>query len=64
VGPGSHMILMLLWARKDTVKYMVRVHAEGTEQCFVSFGSDSVGTWMFRMEEPSAFHTVYAFRHS
>jgi|SRR6218665_2602847 len=49
------MILMLLWARKETTKHMVRVHADGTKQCF---GSDTVSTWMFRMEEPSAFHTV------
>jgi len=55
VGPGSHMILILLWARKETTKYMVRVHAHGTEQCF---GSDTVSTWLFRMEEPCAFHTV------
>jgi len=52
VGPGSHMILMLLWARKETAKYMVRVHADGAEQCFVSFGRDTVSTWMFRMGEP------------
>ena len=36
MGPGSHMILMLLWARKEAAKHMVRVHADGTEQCFVS----------------------------
>ena len=56
MGPGSHMILMLLWARKEATKHMVRVHADGTEQCF---GSDTVSTWMFWMEEPSAFHTAY-----
>jgi len=53
------MILMLLWARKEATKHMVRVHADGTEQCFVSFGSDTVSTWMFWMEETSAFHTAY-----
>ena len=50
MGHGSHVILMSLWARKETTKHMVRVHADG---------SDTVSTWMFRMEEPSAFHTVY-----
>jgi len=59
VGPGSHMILMLLWAWKETTKHMIRVHADGTEQCFVSFSSNAVSTWMFRMEEPSAFHMAY-----
>jgi len=43
VGPGSHMILVLLWARKETTKYMVQVHADGTEQCF---GSDTMSIWM------------------
>src|SRR6218665_550870 len=38
---------------------MVRVHADGAERCFVSFGCDTVSIWMFRMEEPSAFHEVY-----
>src|SRR6218665_1627495 len=42
---------MLFWARKEATKHMVRVHADGTEQCFVSFGSDTVSTWMFWMEE-------------
>jgi len=53
---------MLLLTRKETTKYMVRVHADDTEQCFVSFGGDrgpTVSTRMFRMEEPPAFHTVY-----
>ena len=50
---------MLLWARKEATKHMLRVHADGTEQCLVSFGSDTVSTWMFWMEEPSAFHTAY-----
>src|SRR6218665_3620997 len=36
------MILMLLWARKEATKHMVRVHADGTEQYFVSFGNDTV----------------------
>ena len=56
------MILMLLWARMESTKYiayMVRVPAYGAEHCFVSFGGDTVSTWMFGMEEPSAFHTVY-----
>ena len=51
MGPGSHVILMLLRARTETkklTKYMVRVHADGAEQCFLSFGSDTVSTWMFR----------------
>ena len=59
MGPGSLMIFMLLWARKEVTKHMVRVHADGTEKCFVSFGSDTVSTCMFWMEEPSAFHTAY-----
>src|SRR6218665_1440509 len=53
------MILMLLWEIKETTKYVVLVHADGAEHCFVSFGSDTVSTWMFWMEEPSTFHTVY-----
>src|SRR6218665_639185 len=53
------MTLMLLWARKKATKNMVRVYADGTEQCFVSFGSDTVSTWVFWIEEPSAFHTAY-----
>ena len=32
MGPGSHVILMLLWARKEDAKHMVRVHADGTEE--------------------------------
>jgi len=32
VSPGSHMILMLLWVRKETTYDMTRVHADGMEQ--------------------------------
>ena len=56
MGPRSHMILMLLWARKEATKHMVQVHADGTEQCF---GSDTVSTLMYWMEETSVFHTAY-----
>jgi len=58
-GPGSHIILMLLWAQKEATKHMVLVPTDGAEQCFVRFGCDTVRTGMFRIEEPSAFHTVY-----
>ena len=57
--PGSHMILMLLFTWKETTQDMVRVHADGAKQCFISFGGDTVGIGMFQIEEPSAFHSVY-----
>ena len=31
MSPGSHVILMLLWARKETTKYMAQAHADGAE---------------------------------
>ena len=34
---------------------MIRVHADGAEQCIVSFDGDTVSTAVFEMEEPSAF---------
>jgi len=46
---------MLLWARKEATKHMLRVHADGTEQCLVSFGSDTVSTWLIRVSILSLF---------
>ena len=33
MSPGSHMnmILLVLWAQKETTKYMVQVHTDGTD---------------------------------